>query len=155
VLSDLLLRRSRDPRLEHVAITRVRLTADLRLARVFFTLLDDRADRAEAERGLEHAIPFLRRGVADAVALRYVPDLAFSYDAALVDARRVDSLLREARAADDRAHGTPEGEADPAARERAAGDAQRTARDDAHGTAAAGDDAGPGPPGGRSTKGPA
>jgi ribosome-binding factor A len=99
VLSETLIRRSKDPRLEQVAITHVRLTPDLRLARVYFTLLDDRADVKACERALVHATPFLRRGIAAAVALRYVPDLAFSYDSALAGARRVETLLHELRSA--------------------------------------------------------
>lgn len=93
-LSELLVRRIKDPRLEQVTVTAVRLTPDLRHARVFFTLLDDRADRQEAERALAHALPFLRRSVAAAVALRYAPELEFVWDAALEGARHIDALLR-------------------------------------------------------------
>jgi len=102
VLSELLVRRSKDPRLADVTITAVRVTPDLRLARVYFTLLDEAADRKEVLRALEHATPFLKRGVAEAISLRYVPDLDYRFDEALVGARRIDSLLRglhdEARA---------------------------------------------------------
>ena len=94
VLSELLLRRSKDPRLSDVAITAVRVTPDLRLARVYFTLFDEAADRKEVLRALEHATPFLKRGVAEAVSLRYLPDLDFRFDEALVGARRIDALLR-------------------------------------------------------------
>ena len=93
-LSELLVRRSKDPRLEQVTITAVRLTPDLRLARVFFTLLDDRADRAACLAALRHAQPFLRRSVAEALALRYAPDFTFAYDTELEGARRIDALLR-------------------------------------------------------------
>lgn len=93
-LSDLLVRRTKDPRLAQVAITGVKLTPDLRRARVFFTLLDDRADRRDAERGLAHALAFLRRGVAAAVPLRYAPELEFAWDATLEGARRIEALLR-------------------------------------------------------------
>ena len=94
VLSEMLIRRSKDPRLVDVTITAVRLAPDLRLARVYVTLLDAGADRKEALRALEHATPFLRRGVAQAVSLRYMPDLDFRFDEGLVGARRIDELLR-------------------------------------------------------------
>lgn len=94
-ISTLLLQRTKDPRLEQVTVTAVRVTPDLRLARVYFTLLDDRADRSAALEGLEHARPFLRRHVALALALRYAPDLAFAYDSELEGARRIDALLRD------------------------------------------------------------
>lgn len=100
VLSELLLRRSKDPRLADVAITAVRVTPDLRLARVYFTLFDEKADRGEVLRALGHATPFLKRGVGEAVSLRYVPDLDFRFDEALVGARRIDALLRGLHPAD-------------------------------------------------------
>lgn len=111
VLAELLQRRSKDPRLADVTITAVRLTPDLRFARVFFTLLGERADQAAALAGLEHAMPFLRRGVAEGLSLRYVPDLAFAYDETLESARRIDSLLHELHGA---AEGGEPGGDDPA-----------------------------------------
>lgn len=95
MLADLLQRRSKDPRLAEVTITAVKLTPDLRFARVFFTLLGGRGEPAAALAGLEHAQPFLRRGVAEGLSLRYAPDLVFAYDETLESARRIDSLLHE------------------------------------------------------------
>lgn len=99
ILSLRLLEQARDPRVSHVTITRVRLTPDLRLARVYFTLLEVGAgDRKAALAGLESAVPFLRRALAEELDLRYTPDLVFAYDDDLVGARRIDSLLRGLRA---------------------------------------------------------
>lgn len=100
-LSELLLRRTKDPRLAQVTVTAVKLTPDLRHARVFFTLLDDQADRQAAQRGLARALPFLRRGVAAAVSLRYAPELEFSWDTALEGARRIEALLDGLRASEE------------------------------------------------------
>ena len=95
VLAELLQRRTKDPRLADVTITAVRLTPDLRIARVFFTLLGSQGDHTAAQAGLEHALPFLRRGVAEGLSLRYAPDLVFAYDETLESARRIDSLLHD------------------------------------------------------------
>jgi ribosome-binding factor A len=100
VLSELLIRRSKDPRLAQVTVTRVDLTPDLRLARVAYTVLGDDSERAEIQRALVHATPFLKRGVGEGLALRYVPELAFAYDVALEGARRIDALLRGLKPAD-------------------------------------------------------
>lgn len=91
----------RDPRVAHVTITRVRVNDDLRLARVWFTLLEvGEGDRAAALRGLESAMPYLRRTVAGELGLRHAPELAFAYDEDLASARRIDSLLKGLRTAD-------------------------------------------------------
>lgn len=98
ILSEELLHRVRDPRVAHVTITRVRMNDDLRLARVFFTLLEvGEGDRAAALRGLESALAYLRRTVAGVLGLRHAPELAFAYDDDLASARRIDALLKDLR----------------------------------------------------------
>lgn len=111
-LGDLLMRRSRDPRLVDVSITAVRVSPDLRQARAFWVVLDDQVDAADVARALERATPFLRRGVGEAVNLRYVPELAFEPDRALAGARRIDALLREAGAVEPSARPADEGDPD-------------------------------------------
>ena len=98
MLSEELLHRVRDPRVAHVTITRVRVNDDLRLARVWFTLLEvGEGDREAALRGLESAHAYLRRTVAGVLGLRHAPELAFAYDDDLASARRIDSLLKDLR----------------------------------------------------------
>jgi len=110
ILSEELLHRVRDPRVAHVTVTRVRLNDDLRLARVWFTLLEvGEGDRGAAQQGLESAMPYLRRTVAGDLGLRHAPELAFAYDEDLASARRIDSLLKGLRT--DQA--PPGGDGDP------------------------------------------
>ena len=102
ILSEELLHRVRDPRVAHVTVTRVRVNDDLRLARVWFTLLEvGEGDRNAALRGLESAMPYLRRTVAGDLGLRHAPELAFAYDEDLANARRIDSLLKGLRPVDE------------------------------------------------------
>ncbi len=96
-LATLLLREARDPRLQTVTITAVRVTADLRLARVYFRTLTPEAAPREALAALHRATPFLRRALGRALGMRVTPDLRFEYDTTPDTARRVDALLDEAR----------------------------------------------------------
>lgn len=106
-----LLHRVRDPRVAHVTVTRVRVSDDLSLARIFFTLLEvGEGDRAEALRGLDSATPFFRRTVAGELGLRHAPEIAFAYDDDLASARRIDTLLRDLR--EQRATQDPDSPAD-------------------------------------------
>ncbi len=100
-LGELLLREAKDPRLAAVSVSTVRLTPDLREARVFYRLLDDPPDVATAQRALERATAFLRTAVGRALGLRVTPSLRFEYDTTPDTARRVDALLRGASGADD------------------------------------------------------
>ncbi len=92
------LRALRDPRLASVLVSRVELTDDLQLARVYVRLEvggeDERARRG-AIKALEAAAGRLRREVGQALGLRYVPDLRFRYDEAPDAVNRVEELLRE------------------------------------------------------------
>ncbi|HSJ59499.1 MAG TPA: 30S ribosome-binding factor RbfA, partial [Anaerolineae bacterium] len=79
-LGSLLLREVRDPRLEGVTITEVRVTPDLLMARIFFTLLDKDVPVADVQAALERATGFLRSQLGARVRLRLVPELVFMHD---------------------------------------------------------------------------
>jgi len=111
-LANLLLREAADPRLRAVAVTGVRVTADLKQARVFVRALTVEADPKPTLAALRRATPFLRGAVGRSLGLRSVPELRFEWDTLPDTARRMDALLGEARPASDA--GTPPAEtADP------------------------------------------
>ena len=89
-LSALLGRSARDPGLLGVTVTDVRMTADLQLARVYYTLLDG-SDRRGAARGLRRAQAYLRREIGQRLQLRQVPEIRFLYDDS---AERQDRIAR-------------------------------------------------------------
>jgi ribosome-binding factor A len=93
-LGSLLLLEAKDPRLATVAVSEVRLTADLRQARVFYRVLAEGGDTKRVEKALERATPFLRARIGRSLGLRVTPTLRFEYDTTPDAARRVDELLR-------------------------------------------------------------
>ena len=100
-LAALFLRQANDPRLRDLTVTAVRMSADLRVARVYVRTLGDTADaRAGALRALARAATFLRGRVGRALGLRVTPELRFEYDTQPDTARRVDDLLRAAKDGD-------------------------------------------------------
>ena len=70
-ISDLLLRKIKDPRLEMVTITGVEVTPDLKLARVFFSRLGNPEEVRETLQGLKKASGFHPAGIGrpDALAV--------------------------------------------------------------------------------------
>jgi ribosome-binding factor A len=94
-LSQLLVREARDPRLAEVTITEVRITPDLLLARVYFTVLGGAEAEKAARTGLESASGYLRSQLAARVSLRLVPELIFEVDRIAEYGRRIDQLLDE------------------------------------------------------------
>ncbi len=91
----LLQRAVHDPGIGFVTVTRVQVTPDLQLARVFYTALGSEAERRETARALNRALPFLRRQVGESLRLRRVPVLQFLYDKSIANQERVEELLRE------------------------------------------------------------
>jgi len=96
-ISELLLREVRDPRVKGVHFTRVEMTSDLSVARLFWRTLPGESVE-EAEAGLSAAGGFLRRELAQTLDLRKVPELRFQLDSLPDEADRVEQLLAQVRA---------------------------------------------------------
>ncbi len=97
-LALLLAREVHDPGIGFVTLTRVQVSPDIQLARVFYTVLGDEKARTSSARALDRAKPFLRRQVGARLRLKRVPDLAFQYDEAVAGQDRIEQLLNEIHA---------------------------------------------------------
>ena len=110
-LAQLLAREVHDPGVGFVTITRVQVSPDIQLARVFYTVLGDDKARKNSERALERAASFLRRQIGARLRLKRVPELKFQYDDAVAGQDRIEQLLNEIHAADRERGGTHSGDA--------------------------------------------
>ena len=90
----------KDPRLGMITITDARITADLRDATVFYTVLGDTAAKSGTAAALESAKGLLRSIVGKALALRHAPTLTFVLDDVQDHAKHIDELLASARESD-------------------------------------------------------
>jgi len=75
-----------------ITIPEVRMTPDLRLATVYVMPLGG-GDMAAVLAALERNKRFLRSEIAQAVNLKYAPDLRFRADQSFDEALRIDQLL--------------------------------------------------------------
>jgi len=96
-LALLLAREVHDPGLGFVTITRVQVTSDLQLARVYYTALGDEKAQKSTARALERAMPFLRRQIGSRLRLKRVAELDFIYDESIAGQDRIEQLLNEIR----------------------------------------------------------
>ncbi|MEV4413977.1 30S ribosome-binding factor RbfA [Catellatospora sp. NPDC049609] len=90
----------KDPRLGMITITDARITADLREATVFYTVLGDAEEQAGTAAALESAKGMLRGVVGRALGLRHSPSLAFVSDDVQEHVKHIDDLLAEAKQRD-------------------------------------------------------
>jgi len=94
-ISRIIFEEIKDPRVGRVTITHVRVTDDLRLARVYFNVLGGAERASQCLVGLNRAKGFIRSQIRVHTDLRYIPELEFYYDDSLDYSERIEELIRE------------------------------------------------------------
>ncbi len=88
----------KDPRLATaLVVTEVRMTPDLRTARVFVQLLGDDSERANVLKGLKAASGYVRHELIERLRLRRAPEVLFIPDDSEEYGQRIDDLLRKVK----------------------------------------------------------
>ncbi|MGQ0792685.1 MAG: 30S ribosome-binding factor RbfA [Deltaproteobacteria bacterium] len=87
----------RDPRVSSVALTGVKMTDDLSLARLYFTVITGDLEKREALAGLERASGYIKRELGKRLRMRRIPELRFEFDSTLEEGYRIDDILREVK----------------------------------------------------------
>lgn len=93
-ITAILRRAVRDPRVLDVVVNSVEVTSDLWLARIYVHLGNDDQERADALLGLAAAASFIRRELAAVLHIRRIPELRFLEDKTLVQANRIEEILK-------------------------------------------------------------
>lgn len=94
VLAELLLKEISDPRLSQTTITAVKVSRDLRIAKIYFATPGTEAASKAAMEGFQRARGFVKRELAQRLGLRYMPDLKFFYDDAIDRGARIEQLIK-------------------------------------------------------------
>ncbi len=100
VVSELLRREVKDPRVGSVTLTAVRVSPDLGHAKIFYLPFDRSRDAAALQAGLDGAARFLRGHVGRALKLRVAPELHFAVDQQLEQGMRLTEIIDAAVARD-------------------------------------------------------
>lgn len=97
-----------DPRVGFVTVTDVKLSADLRHAKIFVSVVGTENEVKGSLAALKHANGFIRHQLGAVLRMRHIPELHFAYDDTEVRAARIEELLSEdAAAAREPEKGTP------------------------------------------------
>jgi ribosome-binding factor A len=95
-ISELLEREVNDPRLSSlISVTEVSVSADLRYAKVFVSILGDETNKRDMLAGFNAASGFLRKELSSYLRLRYIPQLSFHYDNSIERGARLLSLIEQ------------------------------------------------------------
>ena len=103
-LAELIRLELKDPRVRLVTLTAVEISPDYAHAKVFYTTLAGKDERAEIDRGLKRSAGFLRREIGRRVRIHQTPELHFIYDESIERGIRLSKLIDEAIALDKATH---------------------------------------------------
>ena len=98
LVSGLLIKGLKDPRIGFVTITGVKVTDDLSIATVYFSVIGSEEERHDSEKGLNSARGFVRKEMAASLRLRRVPEIHFKYDNSFEYGQRIEGILNEINA---------------------------------------------------------
>jgi ribosome-binding factor A len=84
-----------DPRVGLITVTRVKVTPDLSLARVYWTSMGDAAQRKQTAKALSRAAAFVRHLLSSRLTLRRSPEVQFLFDQSVAAQDRVEQILQE------------------------------------------------------------
>lgn len=95
-VNDIIRKRIRDPRVQGINITDVRVTGDLQQATIFYsTLSDEEKDVENAQLGLDKATGLIRKELGQRLSIYKTPELMFERDESVAYGNRIDELLRD------------------------------------------------------------
>ncbi len=90
-----LSREMKDPTLSAVTVTHVKVSKDLRMARVYYSVLGTEGDRAKAGARLAKAAGFVRSELGKRLRMKRIPELSFQFDDSFEEGMKIDRLLME------------------------------------------------------------
>jgi len=95
IISQMLLLEIKDARIGFVTITRVRVTADLKIARIYYTAIEGNVKKSDVQKGLDSASGYIRKLVAQRMKTKFTPEIKFYFDNTLEESLRVEKILDE------------------------------------------------------------
>ena len=92
-IADVLMKKVKDPRVEGVTITGIRMSNDLKHAKVFYSVFGGKNNIARVQEGLDSARGFIKREIGLRLVLKYMPDIIFRHDPTLERGRHLEEIL--------------------------------------------------------------
>jgi len=94
-VSEMLLKTLKDPRIGFVTITRVAVSEDCRLAKVYFSVTGTLAERKRSTEGLNSARGYVRRELGRRMRLKYTPEIMFQFDPSIEYAIHIGEVMHQ------------------------------------------------------------
>ncbi len=96
-VSLMLSRDLKDRRVGFVTVTGVRMSPDLRHARIFVSAMGAEKQKEESLHALNHAAGWIRHELGQRIRMKFLPEIVFDIDTSQDYGERIDRLLDEIR----------------------------------------------------------
>ncbi|HEX9653410.1 MAG TPA: 30S ribosome-binding factor RbfA [bacterium] len=94
-ISQIITQELKDPNIGITTITAIKLTDDLKLAKIYLSILGNQEVREKGMQALERAKTWIRAELGRRIDLKFVPELKFFYDETLDYAEKIETLLKK------------------------------------------------------------
>jgi ribosome-binding factor A len=99
-IADLLVKKVKDPRIKGATLTGVRLSDDLRHAKVYYSVMGDKEAFERTQAGLDSAKGFIKKEIGHRMDLKYMPDITFKHDPSLAEGEHMERLFEKLKLED-------------------------------------------------------
>jgi len=100
-ISLMISRDVKDRRIGFVTVTGVQMSADLRHAKVFVSLMGSESEKKESLVALGHAAGWIRHELGQRIRMKFLPEINFLADTSQDYGERIDKLIDEIREHED------------------------------------------------------
>ncbi len=93
-IADIIMKKIKDPRLGFITVTDVELSSDLKIAKVFISIMDEKDTELNIDI-LNSAKTLIRNEISKRIRIKHIPTIEFRIDKSAEHGDRIDQLLRQ------------------------------------------------------------
>ncbi len=94
-ISHMLVRTLKDPRIGFVTITKVAVSEDCRMAKVYFSVPGSFDEREKSTDGLNSAKGYVRKELGRRIRLKHIPEITFQFDPSIEYAIHIGEVIEQ------------------------------------------------------------
>ena len=94
-ISMIIQREIKDPGLGFITIIDVKMTEDLKYAKVYYSVFGSEEEKERTAQALKRATSYIKHLLGDKMRMKYMPEITFAYDTDQEKAARIDEILKK------------------------------------------------------------
>lgn len=94
-ISMIIQREIKDPGLGFITIIDVKMTEDLKYAKVYYSVFGSEEEKERTAQALKRATSYIKHLLGDKMRMKYMPEITFAYDTDQERAARIDEILKK------------------------------------------------------------